>query len=1016
MKNETKDFQEATAERVVELFDGEQYRVLVADEVGLGKTFVAKRVVELLRERHRQHGEKTFRVVYICSNATVAEQNICKLGIQQMQHFDESRLSMQHLQIAKLERRLSRQTNASQLAELIIPLTPMTSFRSTSSWGTVQERALMYVLLSQIEELKVWKEELEIFLNERYRGRGVKAWKTHIKIYQSEVKGCGDKYLPWITKEVRRYLTEQDFADLTKCFEEREADPAVFNRFRQAFAHASIERLRPDLVIMDEFQRFSDLLKPKEDDKDEQSMLMDRFISGKAKTKVLLLSATPYKPYTTLAELNELGCDEHYSDFGKLVSFLSIQGCYEDKFSSIWERFSRSLARVDKDYIAALAHKEEAEKALYSLMCRTERLDRQIIDDTSAREVEVCEADILSYVQGQRFLDLLQERNAERTLRRMPIEYVKSSPYLVSFMDRYEHKRYIEKVLSSAQKATRRRLLAERKYLLLPEKSILSYRPIPPSNARLKYLHDLVFGTKHERGVHLLLWIPASRPYYQAGGIFETEEARQFSKLLIFSSWEIVPRMLSVMMSYYAELYTLGELRKRNAKINYLSDSNGKRYGEGRLQRTELLEEPCVTLAQIYHPAETLGRTLDEVRELVHERIKRLVEHTPELNSLQQTEGTREQSILSVMKILDKEKPLEEMRELPSNVLEILTDIAIGSPAVCTYRLSEDSEDAKNNAREAGKAIASIFNKAESAAIIDLIYRESERKPYYERVLDYCVKGNLQAVLDEYAHLLGTGSIGSALKEAILDIGTLSVDTDEGLLERLNRSKKKNHQEDKVKLSMRTHFAIPFVDKVVTEQSITRSMNVRKAFNSPFRPFILSSTSVGQEGLDFHWYSRKVVHWNLPSNPVDLEQREGRVNRYKCLAIRRNVATLYGRQTQSWEEMFDLAREAHKASHSDMVPTWYLPFDELALEIQAQLVRIERIVPMYPMSRDRSRYERLIQVLSLYRITLGHPRQDEFMELLQSSNLTPEQLQALIIDLCPFNHERSKSGNCPLVS
>jgi len=28
------------------------------------------------------------------------------------------------------------------------------------------------------------------------------------------------------------------------------------------------------------------------------------------------------------------------------------------------------------------------------------------------------------------------------------------------------------------------------------------------------------------------------------------------------------------------------------------------------------------------------------------------------------------------------------------------------------------------------------------------------------------------------------------------------------------------------------------------------------------------------EGLDFHHYCHAIVHWNLPSNPVDLEQRE----------------------------------------------------------------------------------------------------------------------------------------------
>lgn len=50
---------------------------------------------------------------------------------------------------------------------------------------------------------------------------------------------------------------------------------------------------------------------------------------------------------------------------------------------------------------------------------------------------------------------------------------------------------------------------------------------------------------------------------------------------------------------------------------------------------------------------------------------------------------------------------------------------------------------------------------------------------------------------------------------------------------------------------MRCHFAIPFIDKTVTDKSVARTSNIRKAFNSPFRPFLLSTTSIGQEGLDF---------------------------------------------------------------------------------------------------------------------------------------------------------------------
>src|SRR5699024_8032152 len=87
-----------------------------------------------------------------------------------------------------------------------------------------------------------------------------------------------------------------------------------------------------------------------------------------------------------------------------------------------------------------------------------------------------------------------------------------------------------------------------------------------------------------------------------------------------------------------------------------------------------------------------------------------------------------------------------------------------------------------------------------------------------------------------------------------------------------------------------SHLAARFGRAQTQDQAAEREASVRQSFNSPFWPFVLASTSVGQEGLDFHTYSHAVVHWNLPSNPVDLEQREGRVHRYKGHAVRKNVA------------------------------------------------------------------------------------------------------------------------------
>ena len=78
-----------------------------------------------------------------------------------------------------------------------------------------------------------------------------------------------------------------------------------------------MNQLEPDLVIMDEFQKFSGLLNTNGDT--EESLVAHTFFSNEH-PYILLLSATPYKPFTTLEELNEDNYDEQYEDFIKLRS------------------------------------------------------------------------------------------------------------------------------------------------------------------------------------------------------------------------------------------------------------------------------------------------------------------------------------------------------------------------------------------------------------------------------------------------------------------------------------------------------------------------------------------------------------------------------------------------------------------------------------------------------------------------------------------------------------------------
>jgi len=628
----------------------------------------------------------------------------------------------------------------------------------------------------------------------------------------------------------------------------------------------------------------------------------------------------------------------------------------------------------------------EAKNMLYETMCRTERFNSGIIDDSNVTNVTVMPEDIVSYAQGQKLMDGLSERNC--SLGNLPIEYVMSAPYLLSFMDKYKLKTDIVEALKRVETIKGYKTDT----LLLSKYQINNYRPISQGNGKLKYLHDMVFGFRHQKKTHLLLWIPASNPYYKAGGLFETEEAHDFSKIILFSSWEMVPRMVSVMMSYYSELYTFGEIKKGSNDLRYIPQKKN-RYGENRLKSDGILEYPCQTLAKLYNPQKYYGDKISVIKSDIKAQISKLLKEDERFASFPKQRRGNARYILSLMMLLDNQS-IENYQDIhiPDNAVDVMTDIAIASPAVCAYRQSKNVDDA----RTAARAIVSIFNKPESAAIIDLLYNKQSDDDYYESVLDYCVKGNLQAVLDEYAHMLQTNHIGKAIEEAVITTVNYHIDTNDSI-----------GSEEK-KLSMRCHFAIPFIDKTVTDKSVLRTKNIRKAFNSPFRPFILSTTSIGQEGLDFHWYARKIVHWNLPSNPVDLEQREGRINRYKCLALRRNVASLYvNNGYKTWDNLFEIAKDALKGDHSDIVPYWCLPINEIDTTQRKHLQYIERIVPMFPLSRDGYKYERLIKVLALYRMTMGQPRQEELLDLLANMKLTDEQIKTLTIDLCPYNKKEN---------
>ncbi|MGL5173591.1 MAG: DEAD/DEAH box helicase family protein, partial [Olsenella sp.] len=97
-------FQRATVEHIDHLYREGHKRVLVADEVGLGKTMVARGAIAKIARLRHEENDDLVKVVYVCSNGAIAKQNLSKLRIDkdiELADPSNSRLSMQHLQLAK---------------------------------------------------------------------------------------------------------------------------------------------------------------------------------------------------------------------------------------------------------------------------------------------------------------------------------------------------------------------------------------------------------------------------------------------------------------------------------------------------------------------------------------------------------------------------------------------------------------------------------------------------------------------------------------------------------------------------------------------------------------------------------------------------------------------------------------------------------------------------------------------------------------------------------------------------
>ena len=536
-----KQFQRDTVEHVVDRFYRDPdfaRRFLVADETGLGKSLVARGVIARAIE-HLETSPDIGRIdiVYVCSNADLAQQNISRLDVTGDPHLPfASTLTLLAKHSASLAKGGGRFTKPVNL----VSFTPGTSFDMGWQTGKAEERAMLFLLLERMIDLSGHRRRAALNL---LRGQ-VGHYDRFLAIVAQLERELGPDIDPVVERGFRKAARSKslvrEFDGLVDELGRRQNVPNTMReqirkltgKMRAELARVSTETLEPDLVILDEFQRFRHLL----DDTTDAGQLAHHLFNY-PDARVLLLSATPYKPFTYAEE----GDDDHHRDFIRTLTFLANGSRHVDVagVTTTLEAYRQAAitGRPVADFTRAVREQ------LLAVMCRSERPDTAGADMLTERlspAAPLNDDDLLGYVA-------LREL-ARAVDGQMSVDYWKSAPYFVNFSDGYQFATNLRAAVSDpARRAELRPLLRRTQHL--DAGAIRRYQRVDYGNPRLRRLA----AETVDPGWWQLLWVPPSLPYRTPGGPYAEPFAASVTKRLVFSSWTATPTAVACLLSYEAE-------------------------------------------------------------------------------------------------------------------------------------------------------------------------------------------------------------------------------------------------------------------------------------------------------------------------------------------------------------------------------------------------------------------------------------------------------------------------------
>ena len=141
------------------------------------------------------------------------------------------------------------------------------------------------------------------------------------------------------------------------------------------------------------------------------------------------------------------------------------------------------------------------------------------------------------------------------------------------------------------------------------------------------------------------------------------------------------------------------------------------------------------------------------------------------------------------------------------------------------------------------------------------------------------------------------------------------------------------------------------------------------------------------------------MHWDLCRNPVDIEQREGRLQRFGGLSIRRAIADQLGDAAMTsrsddespWGKIESMTNEI-LSDDSGLSPWWV-----------SKNGMIKRYVFDVPMSEQKHWLQWVKEQRLLYRLALGQPNQEDLVDLVaKKADITTEMIREAVVDLSPW--------------